>query len=109
MRIDRLTSRLQMALSDAQSVALGKDHNFIEPVHLMQVLLDQNGSITALLRQTNVDVQAFRQEVSEQVSGLPTVEGSDGDIHMSNDLGRLLNIADKLSQKKGDQFHSVLK
>ncbi|MFT6123832.1 MAG: ATP-dependent Clp protease ATP-binding subunit ClpB, partial [Oleiphilaceae bacterium] len=70
-----------MALSDAQSVALGKDHNFIEPVHLMQVLLDQNGSITALLRQTNVDVQAFRQEVSEQVSGLPTVEGSDGDIH----------------------------
>jgi ATP-dependent Clp protease ATP-binding subunit ClpB len=106
MRIDRLTSRLQMALSDAQSVALGKDHNFIEPVHLMQVLLDQNGSITALLRQTNVDVQAFRQEVSEQVSGLPTVEGSDGDIHMSNDLGRLLNIADKLSQKKGDQFIS---
>jgi ATP-dependent Clp protease ATP-binding subunit ClpB len=95
-----------MALSDAQSVALGKDHNFIEPVHLMQVLLDQNGSITALLRQTNVDVQAFRQEVSEQVSGLPTVEGSDGDIHMSNDLGRLLNIADKLSQKKGDQFIS---
>ncbi|MFT6266684.1 MAG: ATP-dependent Clp protease ATP-binding subunit ClpB, partial [Oleiphilaceae bacterium] len=67
---------------------------------------DQNGSITALLRQTNVDVQAFRQEVSEQVSGLPTVEGSDGDIHMSNDLGRLLNIADKLSQKKGDQFIS---
>lgn len=106
MRLDRLTSRLQMALSDAQSVALGKDHNFIEPVHLMQVLLDQNGSITALLRQTNVDVQVFRQEIGEQVSRLPTVEGSDGDIHMSNDLGRLLNIADKLSQKKGDQFIS---
>ena len=106
MRIDRLTSRLQMALSDAQSVALGKDHNFIEPIHLMQVLLDQNGSITALLRQTNVDVKAFRQEVGEDVSRLPTVEGSDGDIHMSNDLGRLLNIADKLTQKKGDQFIS---
>jgi len=95
-----------MALSDAQSVALGKDHNFIEPIHLMQVLLDQNGSITALLRQTNVDVKAFRQEVGEDVSRLPTVEGSDGDIHMSNDLGRLLNIADKLTQKKGDQFIS---
>jgi len=106
MRIDRLTSRLQMALSDAQSVALGKDHNFIEPIHLMQVLLDQNGSITALLRSANVDVKAFRQEIGEHVSRLPTVEGSDGDIHMSNDLGRLLNIADKLTQKKGDQFIS---
>ena len=106
MRIDRLTSRLQMALSDAQSVALGKDHNFIEPIHLMQVLLDQNGSITALLRQANVDVKAFRQQVGEDVSRLPTVDGSDGDIHMSNDLGRLLNIADKLTQKKGDKFIS---
>lgn len=106
MRIDRLTSRLQMALSDAQSVALGKDHNFIEPVHLMQVLLDQNGSITALLRQANVDVKSFRQDIGEQVARLPTVDGNDGDIHMSNDLGRLLNIADKLSQKKGDQFIS---
>jgi len=95
-----------MALSDAQSVALGKDHNFIEPIHLMQVLLDQNGSITALLRSANVDVKAFRQEIGEHVSRLPTVEGSDGDIHMSNDLGRLLNIADKLTQKKGDQFIS---
>jgi ATP-dependent Clp protease ATP-binding subunit ClpB len=95
-----------MALSDAQSVALGKDHNFIEPIHLMQVLLDQNGSITALLRQASVNLQAFRQEVGEQVSRLPTVEGSDGDIHMSNDLGRLLNIADRFSQKKGDQFIS---
>ena len=106
MRIDRLTSRLQVALSDAQSVALGKDHNFIEPVHLMQVLLDQNGSTSALLKQVNVDVQAFRQEVGEQVALLPTVEGSDGDIHMSNDLGRLLNVADKLAQKKGDKFIS---
>jgi ATP-dependent Clp protease ATP-binding subunit ClpB len=95
-----------MALSDAQSIALGKDHNFIEPVHLMQVLLDQNGSVSALLRQTSVDVKAFRQELGEEVARLPTVEGSDGDIHMSNDLGRLLNIADKLSQKKGDQFIS---
>jgi len=95
-----------MALSDAQSVALGKDHNFIEPIHLMQVLLDQNGSITALLRQTNVDIKAFRQDIGEHVSHLPTVDGSDGDIHMSNDLGRLLNVADKLTQKKGDQFIS---
>jgi len=106
MRIDRLTSRLQVALSDAQSVALGKDHQFIEPVHLIQVLLDQNGSVSALLRQLSIDVKAFRAEVGKLVDSLPTVEGSDGDIHMSNDLGRMLNIADKLTQKKGDQFIS---
>jgi len=106
MRIDRLTSRLQMALSDAQSVALGKDHNFIEPVHLMQVLLDQNGSVSALLRQVNVDVREFRAEVGERVDQLPTVQGNDGDIHMSNDLGRMLNLADKLAQKRSDQFIS---
>lgn len=106
MRIDKLTSRLQVALSDAQSVALGKDNQFIEPVHLIQVLLDQNGSVTALLRQLSIDVKAFRQEVALLVGRLPVVEGGDGDIHMSNDLGRLLNLADKLSQKKGDQFIS---
>lgn len=106
MRIDRLTSRLQVALSDAQSIALGKDNQFIEPVHLIQVLIDQNGSVSALLRQLSVDVKAFRQDVASLVDRLPVVEGSDGDIHMSNDLGRLLNLADKFAQKKGDQFIS---
>ena len=106
MRIDRLTSRLQVALSDAQSVALGKDHQFIEPVHLIQVLLDQNGSVSALLRQLSVDVKAFRQDVGQLVDRLPIVEGSDGDIHMSNEMGRLLNLADKYAQKRGDQFIS---
>lgn len=106
MRIDRLTSRLQLALSDAQSIALGKDHNFIEPVHLMKALLEQKGSVSALLRQVNVDVPAFAQRVDSLVDQLPVVEGSEGDIHMSNSLGRLLNIADKYTQKRGDQFVS---
>ncbi len=106
MRIDRLTSRLQVALSDAQSLALGKDHQFIEPVHLLQVLLDQNGSVSALLRQLSVDVKAFREDVGRLVDDLPVVEGADGDIHMSNDMGRLLNVADKFTQKRGDQFIS---
>ncbi len=106
MRIDRLTSRLQVALSDAQSIALGKDHQFIEPVHLIQVLIDQNGSVSALLRQLSVDVKVFRDEVGRLVNDLPMVEGVDGDVHMSNDMGRMLNIADKLAQKKGDQFIS---
>lgn len=106
MRIDKLTSRLQVALSDAQSLALGKDNQFIEPVHLIQVLIDQNASVSALLRQLSVDVKAFRQDVTELINRLPKVEGSDGDIHMSNDLGRLLNLADKFAQKKDDQFIS---
>ena len=106
MRMDRMTSRLQMALSDAQSLALGKDHNFIEPVHLMKALLDQNGSVSSLLKQVNVDVPAFAQRVEMLIEQLPSVEGGDGDVHMSNSLGRLLNIADKYTQKKGDQFVS---
>lgn len=106
MRIDRLTSRLQMALSDAQSIALGKDHNFIEPAHLMKALLDQKGSTSALLKQVQIDVPAFTQRVDAIIDGLPSVEGADGDIHMSNHLGRLLNIADKYTQKRGDQFIS---
>ncbi len=107
MRMDKLTSRLQTALSDAQSIAIGKDHNFIEPVHLIQALLDQQGgSVSTLLRQSDVDVPAFRNNVAQQIELLPQVQGSDGDIHMSNDLGRLLNKSDKLSQQRQDQFIS---
>lgn len=107
MRMDKLTSRLQTALSDAQSIAIGKDHNFIEPVHLIQALLDQQGSsVSSLLQQSGVDVSAFRKNVAQQIELLPQVQGSDGDIHMSNDLGRLLNKSDKLSQQRQDQFIS---
>jgi ATP-dependent Clp protease ATP-binding subunit ClpB len=106
MRIDKLTSKLQMALSDAQSIALGKDHQFIEPVHLIQALLDQNASPTALLKQVGVDVSAFKKDVAAVVGGLPSVEGGDADVHMSNDLGRLMNMADKYTQKRGDQYIS---
>jgi ATP-dependent Clp protease ATP-binding subunit ClpB len=95
-----------MALSDAQSLALGKDHQFIEPAHVMQVLLDQKGGPTALLRQLGADVTALRNDVSALVEGLPSVQGADGDVHMSNDLGRLMNVADKLTQKRGDQYIS---
>ena len=106
MRMDRLTSRLQMALSDAQSLALGKDHNFIEPAHLMQTLLDQKGSVSSLLKTLHVDLVRFREQVVAIVDQISVVEGGDGDVHMSNGLGRLLNIADKYTQKRGDQFVS---
>ncbi|KZY61542.1 MULTISPECIES: ATP-dependent chaperone ClpB [unclassified Oleiphilus] len=106
MRIDRLTSKLQMALSDAQSIALGKDNQFIEPAHLIQALLNQNGSCSALLRQVGVALSDFKAELNKLVEALPQVEGGDADVHMSNDLGRLMNMADKYTQKRGDQYIS---
>jgi ATP-dependent Clp protease ATP-binding subunit ClpB len=107
MRIDKLTSRLQMALADAQSLAVGKDNNFIEPIHLMQALIDQQGSSTkALLQQAGVDGGRFRQAVVKAVDDLPKVQGNAGEVHMSNELGRLFNVADKLAQQRNDQFIS---
>ncbi|WP_148861754.1 ATP-dependent chaperone ClpB [Marinobacter fonticola] len=107
MRIDKLTSRLQTALADAQSIAVGKDNNFIEPVHLMQALLDQDGSsIKPLLKQVGADPSRLRQAVGREIDNLPEVRGSAGDVAMSNDLGRLFNIADKLAQQRKDQFIS---
>ncbi|MFL1466325.1 ATP-dependent chaperone ClpB [Marinobacter sp. HN1S83] len=107
MRIDKLTSRLQTALADAQSLAVGKDHNFIEPVHLMQALLDQDSSsIKPLLKQVGVEPGRVRQAIAREIEHLPEVQGSAGDVSMSNDMGRLFNIADKLAQKRKDQFIS---
>ncbi len=107
MRIDKLTSRLQTALADAQSLAVGKDHNFIEPVHLMQALLDQDGSaIQPLLKQAGAEPGRIRQAIARELEHLPEVQGSAGDVSMSNDMGRLFNIADKLAQKRKDQFIS---
>ena len=107
MRIDKLTSKLQTALADAQSLAVGRDHNFIEPVHLMQALMDQEGSsIKPLLKQSGAEPSRIRQAVAQEIENLPEVQGSAGDVSMSNDMGRLFNIADKLAQKRGDQFIS---
>ncbi|AJQ97412.1 ATP-dependent chaperone ClpB [Gynuella sunshinyii] len=107
MRIDRLTSKLQLALSDAQSVAVGKDHNFIEPVHLLSAMLEQqSSSIRPLLQKAGANILALREQVVEKLDRMPTVQNHDGDVHMSNDLGRILNVADKLSQKRNDQFIS---
>ena len=107
MRMDKLTSKFQSALADAQSLALGKDHQFIEPVHLMLALLDQEGgSIKPLLSQIGVNVPTLRSELTQELARLATVSGAGGDIQISNGLGRLLNLTDKLAQKRGDQFIS---
>lgn len=105
MRMDKLTSRFQQALADAQSMAVGRDNNMLEPVHVMAALLDQQGGTTApMLTQAQVNVPTLRQRVAEAVDRLPRVKGEEGNVHVSNDLTRLLNLTDKLAQQRGDQF-----
>ena len=107
MRMDKLTSKFQTALADAQSLALGKDHQFIEPVHLMIALLDQEGgSIKPLLAQIGVNTQLLRTELVKEMGRIATVSGSGGDVQISNELSRLLNLTDKLAQKRNDKFIS---
>jgi ATP-dependent Clp protease ATP-binding subunit ClpB len=107
MRIDRFTNQLQGALADAQSLALGRDHNFLEPAHLLSALLDQQGgSVRPLLAQAGANVPRLKTALANALERLPKVQGTPGDIHMSNDLGRLLNVADKLAQQKKDAYIS---
>src|SRR5690554_1048971 len=107
MRIDKLTTQLQKALADAQSLAVGKDHNFIEPVHLMQAMLDQEGgAIRVLMKQAGVDPDRIAQAIAWEIENLPVVKGNAGDVSLSNDTGRMFNVADKLAQQRGDQFIS---
>ncbi|NUO73577.1 MAG: ATP-dependent chaperone ClpB, partial [Frateuria sp.] len=105
MRMDKLTSRFQQALADAQSLAVGRDNNILEPAHVMAALLDQQGGSTApLLTQAHVNVPALRERVGEILGRLPQVRGQEGNINVGNDLSRLLNLTDKLAQQRGDQF-----
>ena len=107
MRMDRLTSKFQDALSDAQSLAVGRDHQMIEPVHLMIALLDQQGgSVRPLFSQAGVNINLLRSQLGEMLERLPRVEGAGGEIHVSNNLGKLLNVTDKLAQERKDQFIS---
>jgi ATP-dependent Clp protease ATP-binding subunit ClpB len=105
--MDRLTSKFQEALSDAQSLAVGRDHQFIEPVHLMIALLDQQGgSIRPLFSHAGVNINLLRSQLGELLDKQPRVEGAAGDLHISNALGKLLNVTDKLAQERKDQFIS---
>lgn len=107
MRMDRLTSKLQMALADAQSMAVGRDHQFIEPAHLMTALLDQEGgTVRHLLMQADVNVNQLRSGLGDMLDRLSSVQGAAGDLHISNDLGRLLNQTDKISQQRKDSYIS---
>lgn len=107
MRLDRMTNKFQLAISDAQSLALGRDHQFIEPLHLMMALLNQDsGSIHPLLTQAGIRVSALRSLLSQELERLPQVEGTGGDVQLSQGLIRLLNLCDKLAQKRKDKYIS---
>ena len=105
MRLDRLTNKFQLAISDAQSLALGRDHQYIEPVHILQSLLNQDGSsIVAILNHMQVSVSELRSKVSRELEKVPTVTGISGDIQISRHTANALNLCDKLAQKRKDKF-----
>jgi len=107
MRIDKLTSKFQMALGDAQSLAVGQDHQFIEPVHVMVALLDQQGgSVRGLLTKSGVNVNLLRSQLGDAIDRLPKVEGAGGEVHIGTELNKLFNMTDKLAQKRNDQYIS---
>ena len=105
MRMDKLTAKFQQALGEAQSLAIGRSHQFIEPVHLMLALLDQEGGIVrSLLAQGHANVNQLRSGLGEVIDRLPQVDGNQGEVHLSHDLVKLLNVTDKLSQDRNDRF-----
>jgi ATP-dependent Clp protease ATP-binding subunit ClpB len=105
MRQDKLTSKFQQALADAQSLAVGRDHAVIEPAHLLMALLDQTGgTVRPLLDKAGVDLNVLRSRLAQELDRLPQVEGAAGEVHVSNDLSRLLNVTDKLATQRGDQY-----
>ena len=105
MRQDKLTTKFQQALADAQSLAIGHDNPMIEPQHLLLALLQQDdGSTTSLLAQAGTNVQALKGALDQAVDRLPRVEGQGGEVQVSRDLVRLLNLTDKEAQNRGDQF-----
>jgi ATP-dependent Clp protease ATP-binding subunit ClpB len=107
MRLDRLTQAFQVAISDAQSIALGRDHQFIEPVHLMLALLNQNASsIIPLLKSAGIDVRSLRSQIETVIDKLAQVSGSGGEVQLSSAMGNLLNLCDKYAQKMGDKYIS---
>ena len=107
MRQDKLTARFQQALGDAQSLAVGRDHQILEPAHVLLALLDQQGgAVRPVLQKAGGNLQRLRTELSDALDRLPKVQGAPGEIHVSNDLTKLLNVTDKIAQTKGDQYIS---
>ncbi len=109
MRVDKFTSRLQMALAEAQSLALAKDHQYIEPVHLLYAMLtNDDGSVKPLLTKVGAQVGRLQADVKELLDAAPQVSGSsEGEVHVSQELARLFNVADKMANQRGDSYIST--
>jgi len=103
MRFEKFTTKLQEALAEAQSAALGRDHQYIEPQHLLLALLEDPG-IAGLIAKAGGNPQALKRDLSQQLQKLPKVEGTPGEVHVSRELAQLLNVADKEAQRRGDQY-----
>src|SRR3990167_10195953 len=107
MRPDKLTTQFQNALADAQSIAVGKDHTAIEPAHVLKALLSQEGSTCAqILTMAGANVPKIQMELDKIINGFAVLEGGSGEMRVSNDLNKILNLTDKLAQQKKDQFIS---
>ena len=105
MRLDKLTTKFQQALADAQSLAVGNDHSYIEPVHLLSALIAQeDGGTASLLARAGVNVSRLRDSLKGAIARLPKVEGQGGEVSISRELNNLLNLTDKEAQKRDDQF-----
>ena len=105
MRVDKFTTKLQEALAEAQSLAVGQDHQYIEPQHLLSALLAQeDGGATSLISKAGGNPGALKKALTDAIGRLPKVEGTGGEVHVSRELGALLNVTDKEAQKRGDQF-----
>src|ERR687888_753937 len=103
MRFEKFTTKLQEALAEAQSAALGNDNQYIEPQHLLAALLNDQG-IVGLLAKAGGNANALKKALADSIARLPKVEGTPGEVHLSRDLTQLLNVADKEAQKRGDQY-----
>ena len=107
MNIEKFTTKFQQAIAEAQSLAIGKDNQFIEPVHLLSALLNQqDGSVAPILTTSGVNVAALRNELNNELAKLPQVSGNGGDVQLSRQLLNLLNLCDKLAQQRQDKFIS---
>src|SRR6185295_8012234 len=105
MRFDKFTTKLQEALAEAQSAALGNDHQYIEPQHLLAALLGQEGGgVAGLVSKAGGNLPLLRKQLAQSIQNFPKVEGTPGEVHLSRELTQLLNVADKEAQKRGDQY-----
>ena len=105
MRQDKLTTKFQEALGDAQSLALAHDNQFLEPVHLLAAILhDKDGSAVSLLERAGVNVSGLTRAADQAIENLPKVSGTSGDIQVSRDLANALNLTEKEAMKRGDEF-----